>query len=424
MVNNRLDLIGIGIGPFNLSLLALLESLNKLSMKFLDDKDSFKWHPELMFNDATMQTSYLKDLVTPIVPTNPYSFLNYLVSNGQFYHFLNTGRKSITRYEFETYCKWVSHEVSEYTDFNSKVLGIEYFDDKFKVVKEDGEYFSKNLCIASGPRPNIPACSLPFIGNNVFHAKSKAMMNLNVQGKKVLVVGGGQTGVETFRNLLNKKWGVPQKIDLITGRENLIPLDEGPFTNEVFTPDFVSNFHGLPQENKDSFTNKLVIASDGNTPEYLQELYNELYMDKFYTKCFPKYNISPMRWLDNIDNNSNTYNATIKNLLNDRVETIKADIIIMATGFTTRLPDFVDGIKNRISLDSRNRPVMNKDYSLEGNFSKNKIFMMNYSRHGHGIADPQTSLMSWRSAVIANELLGEKYFKHTEPQSSFINFFN
>ena len=104
MKNNQMyDLLGIGLGPFNLSLAALLGHVEKLNIKFCDNKSEFRWHPELMFGDATMQTSYLKDLVTPVDPTNPYSFLNYLVHNGLLYHFINTDRKAITRFEFEDY---------------------------------------------------------------------------------------------------------------------------------------------------------------------------------------------------------------------------------------------------------------------------------------------------------------------------------
>lgn len=63
--------------------------MNKVSDQktlFLDQKPSFNWHSELMFSDADMQTSFLKDLVTPVDPTSPYSFLNYLVEHGLFIH--------------------------------------------------------------------------------------------------------------------------------------------------------------------------------------------------------------------------------------------------------------------------------------------------------------------------------------------------
>ena len=46
------DLFGIGIGPFNLSLAALLDPMDGVHVRFADNKPGFTWHSELMFDDA------------------------------------------------------------------------------------------------------------------------------------------------------------------------------------------------------------------------------------------------------------------------------------------------------------------------------------------------------------------------------------
>ena len=417
------DLVGIGIGPFNLSLAALLYKKNNLKINFLDQKSKFEWHPELMFDDAPMQTSYLKDLVTPVDPKSPFSFLNYLVENGQFYQFVNTGRDVITRLEFEAYMKWVALKLDEILNFSSTVEKVEYLGDKFLIKSRSYELETKNLCIASGPVPNIPECTRSYLGKNIFHSKSKQIQNLSLSNRRVLIVGGGQTGVETFRNVLNDKWGRAESVKLITGRENLQPLDEGPFTNEIFSPDFVSHFYNVKQESKDNFTKSLLLASDGNTPTYLQELYNELYLDKYYKKNFIPYEISPMSWLCDIEKTNSGYNAKIENKLNEKYLTQNFDIIILSTGFCTRLPSFLKGIEDLIEFDEYNRPRVEIDYKFKTKTGENKIYAMNYSRHGHGVADPQTSLMSWRSSVIANKVLKKEIYNNQMNNSSFINYF-
>ncbi|MFG1481705.1 SidA/IucD/PvdA family monooxygenase [Halobacteriovorax sp. HFRX-2_2] len=423
-MHNIYDIVGIGLGPFNLSLAALLNPLSNINTKFLDNKPEFSWHPELMFGDAMMQTSFLKDLVTPVDPKSSFSFLSYLVENGQFYHFLNTDRKSINRYEFQDYCKWVSKQLCHDIDFDSKVIDIKHDGEKFEVIKEGGSYFTKNICVASGPTKNIPDCARPFLSNTLFHAKSKQMKTLDLKGKKVVVVGGGQTGVETFRNALNGMWGRVEKVTLLSGRNNLQPLDEAPFTNEIFTPEFVLNFHSLSQEQKDSYTQSQLLASDGNTPQYLQEMYNELYLDRFYLKKLPDYTISPMRWLNEIEKEGESYKLKVDNLLNQNKEIIEADIVILATGFKSVLPSFLEGLSDKIAKDSQGRIIVGQDYSIQTTIENGKIYSMNFSRHGHGVADPQTSLMSWRSAMIANDLVGETKYKTTNNSESFLSFFN
>lgn len=423
MMNKIYDIVGVGIGPFNLSLAALLSPLNELKVKFCDAQKEFSWHPELMFDDAPMQTSFLKDLVTPVQPTNPYSFLNYLVEKGQFYHFLNTSRSVITRLEFEAYLRWASYQLNDFLEFDAKIINVKKENNYFRVMKEDGEYLAKHICVASGPTPNIPRIADEFIGKDVFHAKSKWIKDVNMNNKKVLIVGGGQTGIEIFRNVLKEKWGKSKELKLISGRENLLPLDEGPFTNEIFSPDFVSHFYNLPQENKDSFTKSLLLASDGNTPSYLRELYNELYLDKFYRKVYSTFSISPMRWLEKIEKVEEGYLALIKNKLSDECEVYQADIIILATGFSSKLPIFLNSLKDQFIFDEFDRIEMSLDYKIKTKFDFNNIYAMNYSRHGHGIADPQTSLMSWRSAVIANSLLQREHFKNVIQETSFLQYF-
>src|SRR6266446_6999184 len=71
------DIIGIGVGPANLSLAALLHP-HRAKALFLTDQLSFKWHEGFEVPQSRVQMSYLKDLVTPVDPTSLFSFLNYL----------------------------------------------------------------------------------------------------------------------------------------------------------------------------------------------------------------------------------------------------------------------------------------------------------------------------------------------------------
>ena len=69
------DVVGVGVGPFNLSVAALLHPIDSFLSCFLEERPEFQWHPGMLFPESTVQTSYLKDLVTPADPTNPYSFI-------------------------------------------------------------------------------------------------------------------------------------------------------------------------------------------------------------------------------------------------------------------------------------------------------------------------------------------------------------
>lgn len=422
-MENHFDLVGVGIGPFHLSLAALMQKAQDKKTLFFDQKPAFHWHSELMFADADMQTSYLKDLVTPADPTSPYSFLNYLVDQGLFYAFMNTNRKVVTRHEFEHYCQWVSEHLGDSLKFNSSIESVNFEKDRFVITAQEGVYTSTNLSIATGHQPRIPECAKNFIGPTVFHAKSPALKDLDLRGKRVLVIGGGQTGVEVFMNAIQDRWGRVKNIRLISRRQNLEPLDESPFTNEYFGPSYVDEFFKLSQELKEPIVMAQKLASDGNTPEYLHRLYNHLYQLKHVHHDDLDFKILPYRNFVDLTVTETGLMATLLNNFQHAHEKIEADIIILSTGFTIDIPRIFDPLKELINMDNLGRFIVKRNFDLDWKGPvNNKIYALNFSRHRHGISEPQTSLMAWRSATIINDLAQKEIYKTNHAVPCFVHY--
>ena len=58
-----LDIVGIGFGPSNIAIaIALRENATELAAVFLEQRPSFAWHETMLFETATMQVNFLKDL--------------------------------------------------------------------------------------------------------------------------------------------------------------------------------------------------------------------------------------------------------------------------------------------------------------------------------------------------------------------------
>ncbi|THD40679.1 lysine 6-monooxygenase, partial [Enterobacteriaceae bacterium ML5] len=133
------DLIGIGIGPFNLSLAAMAKDTEKLNTAFFDANPEFSWHPGMLLPTATMQTYVLQDLVTTVAPRSEFSFINYLVEQKKIYRFLATEQLIISRDEFSDYLRWACDRIPD-LHFSAPVESID-FDDKrqeFVVQSEKG----------------------------------------------------------------------------------------------------------------------------------------------------------------------------------------------------------------------------------------------------------------------------------------------
>jgi len=102
------DLIGVGIGPFNLTLAALLAPVGEVDAVFLEQAPAFRWHPGLLLEGSTTQVPFLADLVTLADPTSPYSFLAYLKAHDRLYRFYIREQFHIPRREYDHYCRWVA----------------------------------------------------------------------------------------------------------------------------------------------------------------------------------------------------------------------------------------------------------------------------------------------------------------------------
>lgn len=417
------ELVGLGLGPFHLSLASLSEKAVDVKTLFLEKKSAFSWHPELMFEDADMQTSCLKDLVTASDPTSPYSFLNYLVENGLYYAFMNTGRLVITRKEFEVYCKWVALKLEHKISYNEEIQAVEFKDSQFIISTSKNKYAAKNISIATGHTPHYPHfIDKKNLCSTLFHAKSGELDSLDLTGKRVIIIGGGQTGLEIFSHALEGKWNKPKSVKLVSRRSNLSPLDESHFTNEYFTPQYVEAFFSIDDDKKKQIVSEQKFASDGNTPGHLRDLYQTLYLNTLHNRG-PDFKILPMRDCLDIEKMSTEYKLTLSNLFIDECETLHADVVILATGFEQFIPSFLDPIIHLIHKDESQRFKMNKNFSLSWDGpTAHKIYALNFSRHGHGIAEPQTSLMAWRSAVIINDLTGQNIYLKTKTINPFVQY--
>jgi lysine N6-hydroxylase len=85
-------------------------------------------------------------------------------------------------------------------------------------------------------------------------------------------------------------------------------------------------------------------------------------------------------------------------------------MVICATGYQHDLPRSLRGLR-QLLLSGGGEIRVQADFSLGWvGPSTNRVFVQNAARHRFGVADPNLSLLAWRSARIANSLLGfERY---------------
>lgn len=406
------DLVGVGLGPSNLSLSALINGSThsiKLKAVFFDKQDSFQWHSGMMLQGASMQTSFMKDLVTLVDPSNRYSFLMYLQRIGALYQFLNTDRSKLTRYEFYRYCNWVAEQLP-WCNFGEEILGVSHTVDGFAIDTSRRTLLAKNIVVGSGQAPNIPEMFKECVSDRLFHSSVYSFRRSNLKAStSVCVIGGGQSGAEILLDLL-KMDTPPKYIHWLSRRSIFSPLDESPFVNELFSPGYVNYFVNVSDNHRARLLSEQKLASDGISPETLNEIYRLIYLNSLMQGNSSVINLVPSSFLEGVTSVNDKVRLEYRYSTGESAA-LTSDYVVLATGYKPSTYDFLKPM-NRLLLRGESGYLIDKDYSIKMNRGiRGRVYLQNGAKHTHGISDPNLSLLAWRSANIINSIAGRSIFE-------------
>jgi lysine N6-hydroxylase len=403
------DVAGIGAGPFNLSLAALLHPYPSIRSAFFDRAPEFRWHAGMLLRDATVQVSFLKDLVTPVDPTSRFSFLNYLRCEKRFYRFLTAGFDFVPRLEFDHYYRWVAARLPS-VHFGLGVREVSCDGSQFIITTARGECAARNVVLGTGLAPAVPTCALPHLGAHVFHSSRYLARPHRFAGLRVAVVGGGQSGAEIVRDLLDHPSGRPAELSWISHSLSFLPLDDSPFANEWFLPAYAGHFATLSDTRRRALLREQHLASNGISLHLLQEIYRRLYTLEVLEDGRRACALLPLNRLETITRSGETFELGLVDADRNERRCVAADVVILCTGFRYTFPECLIPLRFDIAWSEDGFQVRD-DYSIVWNGPEAcRIFVQNAAHVARGIADPNLSLMAWRSARILNAIAGRSVY--------------
>ncbi len=425
-MNNHFDFIGIGIGPFNLSLAALTHGKTGLHGIFFDSNSEFDWHPGMMLDNTTLQVPFLADLVTMADPCNPFSFLSYLKKNNRIYKFYIKEDFFILRKEYNMYCKWVCRQLPECV-FGHTVEAVTY-DTKENIYtvivrenKSDKEiiYHTPRVVIGTGTAPFIPAFVRDQKPENTFHT-SEYLFRKNeiLKQKSITIIGSGQSAAEIFHDLLNNISLEEQELNWYTRPDRLFPLEYSKLTLELTSPEYVDHFYSLPPDKRADVLNKQSMLYKGINYDLINEIYDMLY---HLTLDGPiPVNIKPCHEFKAIATSvMNRKVLSFRHVQTDQKTELETDAVILATGYKYKVPDCIRPVHDRIKWDHSGRFDVNRNYSID--HSENEIFVQNAELHTHGFVTPDLGMGAYRNATIINVIAGTEIYT-VEKQIAFQSF--
>ncbi|MGJ8146915.1 SidA/IucD/PvdA family monooxygenase, partial [Klebsiella pneumoniae] len=250
---------------------------------------------------------------------------------------------------------------------------------RFVVQTSQGESVARNICLGIGKQPHLPPC-VKTATQTCFHASEMSLRRPDLGGKRVSVVGGGQSGADLFLNALRGEWGDVAEISWVSRRNNFNALDEAAFANEYFTPEYVSGFVGLNERARQKMLDEQKMTSDGITADSLLTIYRELY-HRFEVLRQPRNaRLLPSRSVTGLESRGQSWQLLLEHHLDNGYDTLESDVVIFATGYRPALPQILSPLMSRIAMRDECNFKVRDDFTLEWNGPKeNNIFAVNAS---------------------------------------------
>ena len=246
----------------------------------------------MLLDDATMQVSFLKDLVTLRNPASDYSFVSYLHERGRLIDFINHKILFPLRIEFHDYLEWAAARVDHLVDLRparwSTSARSSTTARSSPSTSQRGRRRSPHG--APGPqrgggrRAGTAACppaspSAPGSGTTSTCCPGSRPCPADPEPRRFVVVGAGQSAAEAV-DFLHRRFPTAE-VCSVFARCGYTPADDTPFANRIFDPDAVDMYFDADDDVKRMLfdyhrnTNYSVVDAD-----LINELYRREYQER------------------------------------------------------------------------------------------------------------------------------------------------
>ncbi len=420
-----LDVVGVGLGPFNLGLAALLDGVDDVRAVFLDRRDGFDWHPGLLLDDAEIQVPFLADLVTLADPTSRHSFLSYLHEHDRLYRFYFHERFQILRREFQHYGAWVAGRL-ESCRFGRRVTAVRPHAGggwTVEASRADGvveSYRARHVVLGVGTVPTVPAYATEHVlagttasaDGTLLHSADYAPRRERLLATpSVTVVGGGQSAAEIVLDLLRHA-APTTRIDWVTRGLGFLSMEYGKLGLEHFTPEYVAHFHALDGDRRDALRGQQDLLYKGISSDTAGEIYDLLYRRTAAGGAEPPLRYRARTEVRAIVRDGDGWRLTLAHRDEDGTAELATSAVVLATGYAAPPLPLDPAL---IATDDAGRPDVTRDYRLRApDGTPTDLFVQNAELHRHGVGTPDLGMATYRNAVIVNRIAGREVYRTPE----------
>lgn len=413
----EVEVLAVGAGPANLALGVALEELAPDVARetvIIEQHDTVVWQRGLLLPWSQSQVSFLKDLVTRRNPQSKFSFVNFLHATDRLDDFINLGSFTPYRMEISDYLSWVARNLDEVRiQSGRRCISIEpgYGSDgevsEWVVgLADGGEIACRNLIIGAGRDPHIPSEFAQLPRERLIHSTefSSRIVGLDRNAEhRIVVLGGAQSAAEML-------WASHQEFPnaqctMVMRSIGLNCYENSKFTNQLYFPSFVDEFHSALPEARDQLLREMHRTNySGLNPALLDVLYRQMYLDKLTGA--DRLRMITMSEIADARMSDGEVVLTLIDRKNGGSEEMRCDLVLLGTGFDRDMPKVVRDLAASVSMDEVS---VSRSYRM--NLPPNVragCYLQGVNEATHGIADSLLSLLAVRSEEIVRDLVAHQ----------------
>ena len=435
------DVLGIGFGPSNLALAIAVEEHNgglrsgpPVTAAFVERQPRFGWHRGMLIDDATMQVSFLKDLVTMRNPASDYSFVSYLHSRGRLADFINHKILFPLRIEFHDYLEWAAARVDHLVAYGQEATDVQPVVEGGTVVAFDvvtrrpgggpgagvTVRRARNVVVAVGLAPSLPpGVELgPRTWHNLDLLSRVETLPASPEPERFVVVGAGQSAAEVVEFL--HRCFPSAEVCSVFARWGYTPSDDTPYANRIFDPDAVDVYYGA-----DEAVKRMLFDYHRNTNYSVvdQDLINELYRREYQEKVQgrPRLRMLNASRVTEVRPSGRTgptsrsggdgpLQVEVEFLPDGERTVLAADAIVYATGYRpTDACRVLGGAGDLVRRRPDGAPEVGRDYRMALDApARAGIYLQGGTEHAHGITSTLLSNIAVRTGEIVESIAARR----------------
>jgi L-ornithine N5-oxygenase len=416
MADHDVELLAIGAGPSNLALAIALEELapglarNSL---IVERDEEVSWQRGMLLPEALSQVSFLKDLVTLRNPRSRFSFLNYLHATGRLNEFVNMGSFVPYRLELAGYLKWTAEQLKlvDVRKGRECVAVDPMWTDGvltgWATRTADGATIrSRYLVIGAGRDARIPEPLRRVAQERVIHSTQYLQRIANLRKDlpyRVTVIGAGQSAAELFSSVQSD---LPEcRPTMVMRSIGLNTYETSKFTNELFFPSFIDEFHAARPEARTQILAQMHHTNyAGLAPGMMDSLYRQVYLDRLSGRS--RLQMITMHDLTGARDEGDEVVLELTDWRTGAVQELRTDLVLLGTGFSPEMPQMVRHVADAVGLGD---VEVTRDYRLVlDRPSTAACYLQGVNEATHGIADSLLSVLAPRANDILQDILAHR----------------